>query len=365
MPSTPLSPSEQLTQKARAALDLGRPSEAVRLLLQALNGADTVSEAAFIMERLSYALQQTGEKEEALFWAERAIVRSPEWCWAHLRRAGVLEELGRVNEAIADVCMARALSPELPWVYQKLACLYLSKNAFERAEVNAAQFQKLAPDNADAYYYLANIALNAADAEKDKARREALLVQAEQHLQNGLALNPESPFLHRLMGHLRREQKRHPEALPYYLEAARGLTTSPSEQNNVEATLRTITLRGQPLNTRQIRIGAACCLLQVVASFGFHWRAWAAYGAAVFLAVAVEVTINGFAPYLLYLYAPLRQLNPNAKKILFDVARRERRIWFKYPLTGLLDVLFLNLPPLLLRGLWNAGVWAFHFWKLG
>jgi tetratricopeptide (TPR) repeat protein len=82
---------------------------------------------------------QEGDPEEALRLVNRAIEIEPKFCKAYVNKAGILNELGRMDEAIAALHAAVQLNPDYAEAYLPLGVL-LEKTG--RKDEAAARYAK-------------------------------------------------------------------------------------------------------------------------------------------------------------------------------------------------------------------------------
>lgn len=145
-----------LTQRAQALLDLGRPADAVPILLDALNQAPRDHRALCLM---ALAHSNLGNRAEAVRWADQAIEAAPGHEWGHRLRAISLLELGRVRDAQRAAEEAVRLGPEYPETLHTLSRVLLRAGRRREAEAMARRMLALAPDSFLTHEMLALVAL--------------------------------------------------------------------------------------------------------------------------------------------------------------------------------------------------------------
>ena len=361
-----MSPAQTLLQKAKFALAVNRPKNAVPLLLQAL-GVASGGEKAMILWQLARAFEKQGDLKAALEWNERAAAFAPADASVFWLRGTLLEKLNRVKEAEDAAREAVRLDPEMAAAHYLLYEIYQKTNQADKALVYAKRYRELSPHDPSGYYALANLALESAKKAR-KEGRDAFLLEAETLLRDGLVLDPGDGYLFRLVGRLREVQNRPADALFAYMEAARLMPESEYERNNVRRGMHTLLIgNGTPLNktTPNKRRYATCLVCVFIQGTAFVWHAgaWAAFALAFSFAFAAEGFATFFPHYTLRGHAAFRQAAPQTKKMLHQAALSLRNSWRKGGANlaiPLVMALIINMPPLLLRGLWNAGVWFFH-----
>ena len=109
--------AEVLNNRASALLGLDRVGEAIDDLERALAAAPTDIR---IMSNLSGALRRALRFDDALDWADRALHLDPQSTSAWINRGSTLIDLGRLDEATADLAFASSLAPddaEIRWTW--------------------------------------------------------------------------------------------------------------------------------------------------------------------------------------------------------------------------------------------------------
>ena len=99
-----------LAQQGYAALNAGRPEEAVGLFRQAL---DLAPHDAEIHTLLGVANGRAGRADDAMECFRRAIRENPNFVDAHANLAGALQRQGDFDAAVRSYAEAYALNPDL------------------------------------------------------------------------------------------------------------------------------------------------------------------------------------------------------------------------------------------------------------
>lgn len=174
-----------LTQRAQTLLDLGRPQEAVTVLLQSLAQSPGDYQALCL---LSQAHGNAGNLSEAERRAGQAIEAAPDQEWGHRLLAIHLLAQGGPNTALPAAEEAARLRPDSPKALSTLARAQRLCGKRGEAQQTAERLRQLAPDAFLSHEALALVAIGA------QRWREA-----ETHARRALALDPnESTALNNL-----------------------------------------------------------------------------------------------------------------------------------------------------------------------
>lgn len=116
---------------------------------------------------------------DALALGERTLLRNPKDVPARTNYAGVLYQMGRIDDAERELHRALALDPEFPLAHSHLAHVYQRKNDLGRASAEYRKAIALNPNDYKAENNLGLILL-----------RQGAAADAIAHFQRALALNP-------------------------------------------------------------------------------------------------------------------------------------------------------------------------------
>lgn len=170
----------QLTQRAQTLLDLGRASDAIPVLLQALALAPGDHRTRCLM---ALAHGKLGRVGEAIQWADRAVEAAPDREWGHRLRAIYLLEQGQTRPALRAAEEAARLGPEFPETLHTLSSVQLKAGRKRDAQATARRMLAQAPDSFLTHEMLTLIALRG-----EKWR------DAEAHCRRALALQPDAYY---------------------------------------------------------------------------------------------------------------------------------------------------------------------------
>lgn len=132
-----------------------------------------------------------GRLEDALADYDAVIVEDPNYAEYYFDRGNLLRRLGRDTDALADYETAGRLSPPFPEVYYNRADVLLALGDIEHGLAGLNHVLDIAPEFIDALVNRAGLLAALGDA--DAARRDA---------EAGLALAPDNPHLHCVLGQL-------------------------------------------------------------------------------------------------------------------------------------------------------------------
>ena len=151
----------QATIRASYLLELGRPADAVSLLAAHLAEHPNDAEAWRLVASARLA---QGDTTEAIYAARRAAGLAPQSVAALTMLSVAQRRVGRRDEAVATARAAVRLAPENPGALRVLAEA-LSKHRRHRKEALevATEAMRLAPDSAESYLAIGNVALERGD----------------------------------------------------------------------------------------------------------------------------------------------------------------------------------------------------------
>ena len=210
-------------QRAKAALDLRRPDEALRHLDRALAAAPHDDRLWCLRAQ---AMLQLERPEEALEAAQRAAGLDPTEEWSHRLASVALVNLDRPADAVIEAREAVRLAPHLPIVRVQLA----------QAMANLPELRRAAYDEA-----LAAVTLDPTEPEchlvvADTARKLGWTRQAETAYRQVLAMDPGNAAAMNNLAVLRLQQGRTGEALSGFTAAAAHDPRMAVARRNVEVT---------------------------------------------------------------------------------------------------------------------------------
>lgn len=210
-------------QRAKAALDLRRPEEALRHLDRALANAPHDDRLWCLRAQ---AMLQLDRPAEALDAARRASGLDPTEEWSHRLASVALVNLGRTKEAVEEAREAVRLAPHLPIVRVQLA----------QAMATLPELRRSAYDEA-----LAAVTLDPTEPEchlvvADTARKLGWTRQAEAAYRQVLTMDPGNAAAMNNLAVLRLQQGRTGEALSGFTAAAAHDPRMEVARRNVEVT---------------------------------------------------------------------------------------------------------------------------------
>jgi Flp pilus assembly protein TadD len=210
-------------QRAKAALDLRRPDEALRHLDRAIASAPHDDRLWCLRAQ---AMLQLERPEDALEAARRAAGLDPTEEWSHRLASVALVNLNRPADAVVEAREAVRLAPHLPIVRVQLA----------QAMANLPELRRAAYDEA-----LAAVTLDPTEPEchlvvADTARKLGWTRQAEAAYRQVLAMDPGNAAAMNNLAVLRLQQGRTGEALSGFTAAAAHDPRMSVARRNVEVT---------------------------------------------------------------------------------------------------------------------------------
>jgi len=157
---------------------------------------------------LGNTLQELGRLDEALASYNQAIALKPDYAEAHSNLGNTLHELGRLDEAEASCAQAIALKPDFAEAYYNLGITLNELGRLDEAEVSYTQAIALKPDYVEAH-------TNLGATLKELGRLE----EAEASCAQAIALKPDVVLAHNNLGVTLQELGRLDEALASYNQA--------------------------------------------------------------------------------------------------------------------------------------------------
>jgi tetratricopeptide (TPR) repeat protein len=214
--------ADNLSSRANALIEMGRPEEAIPLLVRAigLDPDDAHTRCRFVL-----ALMRTGKQTEALEQAEAALAVDASGEWPHRLRAILLGQQGRHKEALMSALEAVRIEPELPSALYTLGSVYVNLKRYRDADEVGVRILEAAPDDSDSHELLAFIAVR-----QNKHR------DTEKHARASLRLNPENMDAMRFLAIGLRGQRKRKEATEAWLEVVRRNPTNKSYRHELVET---------------------------------------------------------------------------------------------------------------------------------
>ena len=172
-------------------------------------------------------LQELGRLDEALASYTQAIALKPNLAEAHGNLGNTFQELSRLDEALASYTQAIALKPDFADAHYNLGNTLKSLGRLEEAEAIYTQAIALKPDLADAHN-------NLGATLKELGRLE----EAEASYKQAIALKPDYAEAHNNLGYALKEIGRLDEAEAIYTQAIALKPDLADAHNNLGTTLK-------------------------------------------------------------------------------------------------------------------------------
>jgi tetratricopeptide (TPR) repeat protein len=211
--------SENLSERANALIEMGRPEEAIPLLVRAIG---LEPDDAHTRCRLVLALMRTDKQTEALEQAEAALAVDASGEWPHRLRAILLGQQGWHEKALKSALEAVRIEPELPSALYTLGSAYVNLKRYRDADEVGVRILEAAPDDSDSHELLSFIAVR-----QNKHR------DTEKHARESLRLNPENMDAMRFLAIGLRGQRKRKEATEAWLEVVRRNPTNKSYRHEL------------------------------------------------------------------------------------------------------------------------------------
>ncbi len=217
--------ADNLSERANALIEMGRPEEAIPLLVRAiaLEPDDAHTRCRFVL-----ALMRVGKQTEALEQAEAALAVDASGEWPHRLRAILLGHEGWHEKALESALEAVRIEPELPSALYTLGSVYVNLKRYRDADEVGVRILEAAPDDSDSHELLAFIAVR-----QNKHR------ETELHARESLRLNPENMDAMRFLAIGLRGQRKRKEATEAWLEVVRRNPTNKSYRHELVETSST------------------------------------------------------------------------------------------------------------------------------
>jgi Tfp pilus assembly protein PilF len=167
---------DDLSQKARQAINDGNPALARQLYMQALAIRSGSADANYGVATACFLID---EPESAIFYFKESLRLDPQRAGAYVNLGAVYSRMGNLEEAVKSLRKAIQIDPKRAEAYYNLGLIYRRQNQSELAVQAYREALHLNPQMPDAHYNLANVLL-------DVGRYG----QAATHYQNVLEMNP-------------------------------------------------------------------------------------------------------------------------------------------------------------------------------
>jgi tetratricopeptide (TPR) repeat protein len=210
--------------RAEAALDVGRPEEALRLLAPAFASGDA-SSTAWCIAALAHV--RLGDAKQALDAARAATAAAPEGEWGHRLVAVSLGALGRRQEALQAASRARDLAPHLWQTHLQVSRAARAVDDGQTAWRAALEAVRLGPNSAETHLNVGACALRSGDR-----------VQAERAFREALRIDPNNVNARNELARLDLSNKQLGAAATGFYEAARMDPREEAARYNLDLTLR-------------------------------------------------------------------------------------------------------------------------------
>ncbi len=237
--------SDSKLQSAKALQLRGRVAEAEALYREVLRDRP---DTALALEGLGVLVFQQGRAAEAAELFARGVVILPESARFHANLGEALRSTDRTEQALPHLRRATELDGTLPHAWNSLALLAYSEGRFADSEASCREAIRLAPRLTAAYINLGN-ALSALGRPAEAAEalcaglriephnpltlmnlawslcelnNPASLGEAEELCRRAVALAPQVPTAHKILGNILRLAGRHVEAKACFARAAGG-----------------------------------------------------------------------------------------------------------------------------------------------
>lgn len=145
--------SDELSKQATAFYSDNNYQKTMDLILQIPEDKRTAQDWLL----LGNVLDDKGEKENALFMYQKAIMVNSKYYKAYYNLANNYADNSQYNMAIANYKKAASLNKENPYIFFNMACTYMKLGDFKKAKTNLNKAIMLKNDIPDFHYNLAYI----------------------------------------------------------------------------------------------------------------------------------------------------------------------------------------------------------------
>lgn len=151
--STTVFGADDLSKQATAFYSDNNYQKAMELILQIGESERTAQDWLL----LGNVLEDKGEKDNAVFMYQKAIVTDHKYYKAYYNLANYYAENNQFNMAVANYKKAISYSKENPYVFYNLACAYMKMGDLKKAKTNLNKAIMIKSDVADFHYNLAYV----------------------------------------------------------------------------------------------------------------------------------------------------------------------------------------------------------------
>ena len=151
--STTVFGADDLSKQATAFYSDNNYQKAMELILQIGESERTAQDWLL----LGNVLEDKGEKDNAVFMYQKAIVTDHKYYKAYYNLANYYAENNQFNMAVANYKKAISYSKENPYVFYNLACAYIKMGDLKKAKTNLNKAIMIKSDVADFHYNLAYV----------------------------------------------------------------------------------------------------------------------------------------------------------------------------------------------------------------
>ena len=151
--STTVFGADDLSKQATAFYSDNNYQKAMELILQIGENERTAQDWLL----LGNVLEDKGEKDNAVFMYQKAIVTDHKYYKAYYNLANYYAENNQFNMAVANYKKAISYSKENPYVFYNLACAYMKMGDLKKAKTNLNKAIMIKSDVADFHYNLAYV----------------------------------------------------------------------------------------------------------------------------------------------------------------------------------------------------------------
>lgn len=151
--STTVFGADDLSKQATAFYSDNNYQKAMELILQIGESERTAQDWLL----LGNVLEDKGEKDNAVFMYQKAIVTDHKYYKAYYNLANYYAENNQFNMAVANYKKAISYSKENPYVFYNLACAYMKMGDLKKAKTNLNKAIMIKSDAADFHYNLAYV----------------------------------------------------------------------------------------------------------------------------------------------------------------------------------------------------------------
>lgn len=323
-------------QAARSFINVGRPGDAIRVLLEGLSTSPDDYELHCLLAQAYLGINQP---KEALRVADEGARLAPDDEWPHRLRSFALRRLGRHRESLAAATEAVRLEPQLAVARRNLADAHLEIKHYDQAYVEALEARGLDPQSADSYDLLGRCLV---------AKRK--YKEAEANFRYAIQLDPNDAVSHNNLGVVLQRQGRRAEAVNAFNDAARIDPALQTARQNLYSGTRFLIGGGSA-----VFLGYLVIRLIVVGYNASHRSPWLLAAVFALFLVGLAVWIWRFRPF------SRKQLPPTA--VAYYMAERKRLSVANRPIlllrlagipvviAGFVLAIALNQPAVLLVGI--------------